>query len=121
MVSSGEGDGLFFGATEGEPAVVHMFCPREGGLLVNVNAFRPVGSEERMTFGSGGTVVTLVADSAGDANRGGVSGEGAVPDELRAILTGASGVSVNYGAQNAGPLPPVPATVADDFAAGCAD
>ena len=61
MVSSGEGDGLFFGVTEGEPGAVHVFCPSGGGLLVNVNSFRPIGSEERMTFGSGGTVVTLVA------------------------------------------------------------
>ncbi|MDR7101389.1 hypothetical protein [Croceicoccus sp. BE223] len=87
MVSSGEGDGLFFGVVEGEPAKVHLFCPNGAapreGLLVNVNAFTPVGSEERMSFGSGGTVVTLVADPSGDARRGGVSVTGPVPAELR--------------------------------------
>lgn len=121
MVSSGEGDGLFFGVTEGEPATVHLFCPSDGGLLVNVNAFRPIGSEERMTLGSGATVVTLVADPSGDTMRGGVSGERPVPAELSAILTGANGVSVNYGAQNVGPLPPVSAAIARDFVTGCND
>lgn len=121
LVSSGEGDGLFFGASEGEPGAVHMFCAAGGGLLVNVNAFRPVGSEERMTLGSGGTTVALVADPAGDANRGGVSGEAPVPANLAAILGGQAGVAVAYGAQTVGPLPPVPAQTARAFAAGCAD
>lgn len=121
MVSSGEGDGLFFAVTEGEPATIHLFCPSDGGLLVNVNAFRPIGSEERMTFGSGATVVTLVADPSGDTMRGGVSGEGPVPVELSAILTGADGVAVNYGAQTVGPLPPVSAAIARDFVTGCND
>ena len=119
--SSGEGDGLFFGASEGEAGLVHVFCPADGGLLVNVNRFTPVGSEERMSFGSGGTVVALVADPAGDSLRGGVSGEGPVPAELAAIVGGAEGIGVNYGAQNLGPLPPVPPQTAEAFVAGCFD
>lgn len=121
MVSSGEGDGLFLGAAEGEPARVHMFCPAGGGLLVNVNALRAIASEERMTLGSGADVVTLVADPAGDINRGGVSAEGPVPASLVAMLTGRAGLSVNYGAQNVGPLPPVPLATARRFVAGCTD
>lgn len=121
MTSSGEGDGLFFGVTEGEPGRVHIFCPAGGGLLVNVNAFRPIGSEERMSFGSGGEVVTLVADPAGDGLRGGVSGEGPVPAALLAMLTGSEGVAVNYEAQDIGPLPPVPADTARAFITGCTD
>ena len=121
MTSSSEGDGLFFGATEGEPGRVHIFCPSGGGMLVNVGAFRPVASEERMNFGSGADVVTLVADPSGDDLRGGVSGEGEVPANLDALLTGAEGVAVNYGSQDMGPLPPVPQAKARDFAAGCSD
>jgi hypothetical protein len=121
MTSSGEGDGLFFGVTEGEPGRVHVFCPAGGGMLVNINAFRPIGSEERMSFGSGGEVVTLVADPAGDGLRGGVSGEGPVPAALLAILTGKEGVAVNYGAQDIGPLPPVAAETARAFVTGCSD
>ncbi|MBX7500803.1 hypothetical protein K3181_05055 [Qipengyuania sp. YG27] len=121
MTSSGEGDGLFFGVTEGEPGRVHIFCPAGGGMLVNVNAFRPIGSEERMSFGSGGEVVTLVANPAGDRLRGGVSGEGPVPAALLTMLTGKQGVAVNYGAQDIGPLPPVPAETARVFVTGCSD
>ena len=44
---------------------------------INVPGFRPVGSEERMTFGSGGEAHTLVADTRGDRQRGGVSATGA--------------------------------------------
>ncbi|MBX7482790.1 hypothetical protein [Qipengyuania qiaonensis] len=119
MTSSGEGDGLFFAAAQGEPARVHVFCPSGGGVLVNVNAFRPIASEERMTFGSGADAVTLVADPAGDDLRGGVSGEGEVPTDLGVVLTG--GVAVRYGTQDIGPLPPVPAAMARDFVAGCTD
>ncbi|HEX2794595.1 MAG TPA: hypothetical protein VHN58_09225 [Croceicoccus sp.] len=125
MVSSGEGDGLFFAVVEGERAKVHLFCPNGAAageaLLVNVNAFKPVGSEERMSLGSGDTVLTLVADPSGDAQRGGVSGIGAFPSELRAILTGGAGVVVNYGNQNVGPFPAVPSEMANAFVGGCGD
>ena len=120
-VASGEGDGLFFAASEGEPALMHLFCPADGGLLVNVNRFDPIGSEERMSLGYAETVVALVADPAGDPLRGGVSGEGEVPSALYAILTGADGVAVTYGAQDLGPLPPVPADIARSFVTGCSD
>ena len=54
LVSSGEGAALVYpgsGAT-----AVRLFCPSGSDrLLVNVPGFRAVGSEERMTFGSGGT------------------------------------------------------------------
>ena len=122
MVSSGEGDALFFGAGEGQPARLHLFCGNDGGLLANVNAFRPVSSEERMTFGAGDTLITLVADSGGDTQRGGVSGTAGVPANLLALLTGAEeGIRVNYGSQNLGPLPPVPEDLAASFVQGCAD
>lgn len=122
MVSSGEGDGLLFRKSEGDPGRVHLFCASsELSLLVNVPGFRPVDSEERMTFESGGSVVTLVADPAGDTMRGGVSGEGPVPGDLQALMQGEDGVSVNYGSQFIGPLPPVPVATAQAFATGCTD
>ncbi|GGD44985.1 hypothetical protein [Aurantiacibacter arachoides] len=121
LLSSGEGDGLAFTPGAGESAIVHVFCPAGGGLTVNVKAFRPIGSEERMSLGSGATVVALVADVKGDALRGGVSATGPVPGELRSVLEGASGVSVSYGAQSAGPLPPVPMQTAQNFVMGCND
>lgn len=104
---------------EGGAAAVQFFCPAAGGsLTVNVPGFRPIGSEERMTLGSGGTAVLLVADARGDAARGGVSGEGPVPPELDAILAGRPGV--NYGASNAGPFAVVPAATRKAFVGACA-
>lgn len=102
LLSSGEGTALRLVAAGGAPTI-HLFCPATSGrLLVNVASFKPVGSEERLSFGSGGTVVALVADSGGDALRGGVTGEGPVPGELATILGGP--ISASYGSQSVGPL-----------------
>ena len=115
--ASGEGAALFL-ADESGSRVLTLFCPAgSADLLVNVPAFRPVGSEERMSFGSGGTVVALVADPGGDRRRGGVSATGPVPAELPAILGGP--ISVNYGAENAGPFAAPPPEMAGNFIAGC--
>lgn len=115
--ASGEGTALFF-ANGGGGRALTLFCPAgSSDLLVNVAAFRPVGSEERMSFGSGGTAIALVADPAGDRGRGGVSAAGPLPAELRAILAGP--ISVNYGAQNAGPFAAPPPELAGNFLAGC--
>ena len=114
---TGEGVGLVL-AGEGGKRVLALLCPKGAGdLLVNVPAFRPVGSEERMSFGSGGMVVTLVADSRGDRVRGGVTGSGPRPAELAAILEGP--LAVNYGFQNAGPYAAPPPRLAAGFLAGC--
>ena len=115
--ASGEGSALFLAAGGGGRAVT-LFCPAGSGeLVVNVPAFAPIGSEERMSFGSGGTAVTLVADPAGDAGRGGVTGTGPLPSELGEILAG--GIAVSYGAQTGGPHPPVPPALAEAFVEGC--
>jgi uncharacterized membrane protein len=117
LQSSGEGDALaLLGA--GGRTVVRLFCPAgTQRLIVNVPAFRPVGSEERMSFGSGSDSVVLVADSRGDAQRGGVSATGPVPDNLSALVGGP--VAVNYGSQNSGPHPAPPAEWARAFVAAC--
>lgn len=121
LLSSGEGDGLHFTDAAGETRAL-LFCEAGGNtILVNVRGFDPVASEERMTFGAGGDVVTLVAGPTGDPLRGGVSGAGPVPAALPAILADPEGIGVNYGYQNIGPLPPVPADRARAFAGACAD
>jgi uncharacterized membrane protein len=118
LQSSGEGTALVF-PTCGDSAI-RLFCPADSAtILVNVPAFRPVGSEERMTFGSGGEAHTLVADTRGDRQRGGVSAAGAVPGNLAALLGGP--VSVNHGSQNAGPYPAPPAGLVRSFVTACND
>lgn len=116
IASSGEGVALVLAA--GDRTTVRLFCPAASGrILVNVPTFHPIGSEERLSFGSGGAVEALVADTRGDSQRGGVSGTGAVPGNLPALIAGP--LSVNYGAQNSGPHPAPPRQLARAFAGAC--
>jgi len=119
--ASGEGAALYLAHFHlGGERVVTLFCPAgSNDLLVNVPGFRPVGSEERMSFGAGGTAVALVADPRGDRQRGGVTGRGPVPSELPTILR--SRIAVNYGSQNSGPYAPPSPEMAKSFLAGCRD
>ena len=118
LQSSGEGVALALVSGAGS-AAIRLFCPAaENELLVNVPAFKPIGSEERLSFGSGGEVVALVADPRGDAQRGGVSGSGAVPGDLAELIAGP--VSASYGAQSSGPHAPPPAEIARAFVRACA-
>lgn len=119
--ASGEGAALYLAhAHLGGERAVTLFCPaRSDQLVVNVPTFRPIGSEERMTIGAGGTAVALVADSRGDRARGGVTGSGPIPPELVTILRGK--LAVSYGAQTSGPYAPPPAELAKTFLASCRD
>lgn len=119
LQSSGEGVALVRLA-EGDRAAIRLFCAAgQDRLLVNVPAFRPIGSEERLSFGSGGEVVALVADTRGDRQRGGVSGAGPVPGNLAALTAGP--LSASYGAQTSGPHPAPPANLARAFVAACSE
>jgi uncharacterized membrane protein len=116
LQSSGEGVALVLAASD-RPAI-RIFCPSGGKkLVVNVPGFRPVGSEERLSFGSGGEVAALVAGSGGDRQRGGVTGTGAVPEGLAAMVEGP--VSASYGAQRSGPHPAPPKALSSAFVAAC--
>jgi uncharacterized membrane protein len=118
LQSGGEGSALVLAAADGA-AAVRLFCAARGKqLIVNVPAFRPIASEERLTVGSRGNAEALVADPRGDAQRGGVSGIGPVPANLAALIAGP--ISVSYGAQSSGPHPAPPQDVAAEFVAACA-
>jgi uncharacterized membrane protein len=117
--SSGEGVALALPAASGGSAI-RLFCPAgQNRLLVNVPAFRPVGSEERLSFGSAGAAHALVADTRGDRQRGGVSGTSEVPANLSALLAGP--LSASYGAQRSGPHPAPPQGLARAFVAACGE
>jgi len=117
LQSSGEGVALVRQSGAGA-AAIRLFCPTgDNRLLVNVPSFKAIGSEERLSFGSGGEAVALVADAGGDAQRGGVTGEGPVPGTLAALVSGP--VSASYGAQSSGPHAAPPAHLARAFVAAC--
>jgi uncharacterized membrane protein len=116
LQSSGEGVALVLAGAD-RPAI-RLFCPAGGKrLVVNVPGFRPIGSEERLSLGSGGEAAALVADSGGDRQRGGVTGTGAVPDTLAGLIKGP--VSASYGAQRSGPHPAPPGALSSAFVAAC--
>lgn len=118
LQTNGEGATLALLAADGTTAI-RLICPAGANrLLVNIPAFRPIGSEERLSFGSGGEVVALVADPRGDAQKGGVSGAGPVPANLAALIGGPP--SASYGAQTSGPHSAPPQDVARAFVAACA-
>lgn len=116
LQSSGEGTALVLAGAAG-PAL-RLFCPAGAKrLVVNVPGFRPIGSEERLSFGSGGEAMALVANSRGDRQRGGVTGSGAIPDGLAALVAGP--VAASYGAQRSGPHPAPPKALSSAFVAAC--
>ena len=118
LPSSGEGVALALLSGEGSTAI-RLFCPTgKNEVLVNVPSFKPIGSEERLSFGSGGEVIALVADPSGDPQRGGVTGSGPVPGNLAALIAGP--VSASYGAQTSGPHPAPPGDLARAFVGACA-
>ncbi|HEU4705028.1 MAG TPA: hypothetical protein VFS45_04905 [Sphingomicrobium sp.] len=117
LQSGDEGVALALASAPGT-AAIRLFCAAGGQrLVVNVPKFRPIASEERLSFGSGGEVVALVADPRADPQRGGVSGTGAVPGDLAALIAGP--VSASYGAQSSGPHPAPPSDLARAFVAAC--
>lgn len=119
LQSSGEGIALALRSGAGAVAI-RLFCPAgDNRLLVNVPSFKAIGSEERLSFGSGGEVVALVADPGGDVQRGGVTASGSVPGTLAALVSGP--VSASYGAQTSGPHAAPPAHLARAFVAACSD
>ena len=115
-LSSGRDGATLALASASGGTALRFFCPAaKSELRLHVSGLRPVGSEERMTFGTGGTAETLVADPR--TRGGGVSAAGAVPKNLAALLDGP--VSVNYGAQNSGPHPAPPAHLKRPFVSAC--
>ena len=119
LLSSGEGVSLVLG-TAGRSAIVRLFCPSaENTFKVNVQSLRPIGSEERLSIGTAKYGVTLVADTRGDLDLGGVSAIGEVPDNVAALFGGR--LMINYGAQNSGPHIAPPQNLVKDFVTACDD
>lgn len=115
--SGRDGMALIF-ASAGHHAILRLSCPAgQKQLVVNVPAFRPIGSEERLSFGGGTDPLVLAADTRGDRDRGGVTGTGDVPANLAALI--GDRIAASYGAQTTGPYPAPAGTIARDFVAAC--
>ena len=114
-------DGATLALADADGAVlIRLRCATQGNrLMVNVPAFRPIGSEERLSFGNADQLLALVADPGGDRSLGGVTGTGAIPDELKPIVL--KPMSASYGAQQSGPHPPPPERLAAPFLSACGE
>lgn len=99
----------------GDPAI-GLSCTAST-LIIDVPSFRTIGSEDRLSFGSGGEVVALPAAIKEHKQRG-VSAGGAMPENLAGLIAGP--VSASYGAQKSGPHPAPPPDLARAFVAACA-
>jgi len=112
------GAALVLGNADGRP-VIRIACASKARLVVNVPEFKPIASEERLSFGGNGEVVALVADSKGDKVQGGVSAESRIPDELKRLII--APISASYGAQSSGPHAPPPESLAGPFLSICTE
>jgi hypothetical protein len=86
-------------------------------LVVTVPGFTHVGSEDRFSLGIDREPMTLVADPT--KQRGGVTGEGAVPEDFSALLKGARQISAHYGSRKAGPYPAPPEALREALVEAC--
>lgn len=114
---SNDGTALTLFGADNTP-IIRLVCPAgKNQLLVNVPGFSPIGSEERLSFGGNGNATTLVADINGDAERGGVSGVGEVPNNLEDLV--GRRLSASYGVQKTEPHSAPPTQLSSTFAAAC--
>lgn len=120
-IASGEGTALRLTAPDGGLRMSIACLARPGRLVANVPGFSPIGSEDRFALALGNEPVTLVADPTRQQARLGVTGEGAIPDNLEALLRGADEVGALYGTQRSGPHAPPPAELVATLTEACAD
>lgn len=99
-------------------AVLGLACggdPAE--LVVTVEGFTPVGSEEQLSVGVDDEPFLLVADPT--RRPVGVEARGPIPEDFLKRLETAREVRAVYGAQALGPLSPPDAGTAKRFAQAC--
>ncbi|MBC6982942.1 hypothetical protein [Caulobacter sp. 17J80-11] len=99
-------------------ALVTLACARKPAeLIVTVEGFAPVGSEEQLSVGVDDEPFLLVADPT--KRPAGVEARGPIPEDFLKRLETAREVRAVYGAQTLGPLAPPDAETAKRFAGAC--
>lgn len=110
---------LVLAGGDGAPLIRIACAARNPRLIVSVPGFKPIGSEDRLSFGGDGEVVALVAQVGGADRQSGVTAEGPIPDELKRFITGP--IHASYGAQTSGPHDPPPDSLAGPFLRSCSE
>ena len=100
-------------------APLSLVCARGDGIMVVAKAFKPNGSEERLSIGAGSDAFALVAVAAEDPHGAFVRATGAAEPGLLAALESGQPISASYGAQHYGPIAAPPTALAHAFADTC--
>ena len=100
-------------------APISLVCARGDGLMVVARAFRPIGSEERLTLGAGDDAFALVATNVADPEATLVRATGPADDALLTALASGRPISASYGAQRYGPIAAPPQALRRAFADTC--
>ena len=120
LLSSGEGVALVLAGPDGA-RLMNLACLREpASLVLTIDAFSAILSEERLTFGLDDELYVFVAQPTSDRRRG-VRATAPVSDAFLTRLSRANTVQAVYGAQSFGPYMPPPPDMARAFAADCAE
>lgn len=111
-----EGAALAYRPDDADPPEMLISCGG-GRLTVSLPGVRRIGSEERLSFGGGGEILTLVVEQGPGTTP--VRASGPAPDT--AVLQGMleAGPGANYGATSLGPVSPVPDALARSFVDRC--
>lgn len=117
VVSSGEGSALVLNDAAGEPVMQWACMSGPARLIVRVQPFNPVGSEERLSIGVDNEAYALVAASTKPGP--GVQAEGEIFPDLLQRLPTATSIAASYGAQTVGPHMPPSKEQAEAFVAAC--
>jgi len=117
VVSSGEGSALVLNGADGEPVMQWACMSAPARLIVRVQPFDPVGSEERLSIGVDNESYALVAASTKPGP--GVQAEGEIFPDLLARLPTATSIAASYGADTVGPHIPPSREQAEAFVEAC--
>ena len=100
-------------------APISLVCARGDGIMVVARAFRPIGSEERLTIGAGDDAFALVAVNVADPGATLVRATGPADDALLTAIASGRPISASYGAQHFGPVEAPPQALRRAFADTC--
>lgn len=100
-------------------APLSLVCARGDGLMVVAKAFRPIGSEERLTLGAGDDAFALVAGNVADPDATLVRATAPADDLLLTAIASGRPISASYGAQHFGPIAAPPQALRRAFADTC--
>ena len=82
-------------------------------------AFKPIGSEERLTIGAGDDAFALVAMNVADPNASLVRATGPADEALLTAIASGRPISASYGAQHYGPIVAPPPALRRAFVDTC--